>query len=152
MPFDWQTPLSYAISWFLQSAAVFSMMVFIAPMLSWLVGTCWLFIWLIDDITCELSRLNPINASNQRESKLNKRFFRIVQLHSDVNQLSVAIFEVFPLEAFSPRFRVHTKCIFLLRFVNDFNSIVEFITLSTFLWSISTVASSLLLFLGQLVE
>lgn len=39
-----------------------------------------------------------------------------------------------------------------LRLVNDFNSIIQFITLSTFLWSISTVASSLLLFLGQLVE
>lgn len=92
MPFNSNTPFIYLISWFLQSAAIFSIMVFITPTMCWLVGTCLLFTWLIEDITSELARLNPITSSNQHERDLKRQFFKIIQLHSDVRQLSAMQF------------------------------------------------------------
>lgn len=72
------------------------MMVFITPMLCWLVGACWLLTWLVEDITNALSQLNPTKMSNQRNRELNGRFFKIAHLYSNVKQLSeTKCFEAF---------------------------------------------------------
>lgn len=54
--------------------------------ISFLIGSCWLIVSFVNDITNDLPLLNVGGASNRNE--ITKRFCRIVEFYMDVKQLS----------------------------------------------------------------
>lgn len=57
-------------------------------LLCFLVGSCWIFIEITEDITKDLKHLKRNKETDRNNRKIKMRFFKIVQLFSDAKQLS----------------------------------------------------------------
>lgn len=55
------------------------------------IGSCWLFVSFAKDITSDLDLLNIAGKSNRSRLKIRERFCNIVQVHSNVKELSVKL-------------------------------------------------------------
>lgn len=88
LPFDWKTPLGYhfAVFWFF-SGTYFSMLAN-SPLISFMVGSCWLVITFINDLTNDLSELNANNARKINRQKIYKRFCNVIRQFCAIEQLS----------------------------------------------------------------
>lgn len=92
LPFDWHAPCGYLIAFLAQTIESFCTVYSACPILCIVVGSCWLFIAFVKDLTSELPVLNAaIKSADERQ--LNVNFCEIIKLYSDVKQLS----EVKPL-------------------------------------------------------
>lgn len=89
LPFDWETPLGYTVAFLIQSAAIFSILVGAVAAVCHLIGSCWMIVAFVEDISSELSTLNADeeeSCPNEREWK--ERVNNIIRLHSHVKGLS----------------------------------------------------------------
>lgn len=92
LPFDWKTPLGYLATLSLEFIGAFYTAMFLVAIACFLVGSCWLLISFIEDITSDLSLLTENNetsdGTSDGTSDVIVRFYEIVQFYSDVEQLS----------------------------------------------------------------
>lgn len=88
LPFNWKTPGGYFIALCAECIAVFVELFSSSTMLCFSVGSCWLFITIVRDITNDLTYLNcnKISASNIQTKKV--QFYHIIEFYSDAKQLS----------------------------------------------------------------
>lgn len=91
MPFNWKTPYGYFIAYVIVSCAAYCTFYCAYWVLCFLIGSCWLFVTIAEDITNDLKQLN-INedkVSHESRQKLQRRIIiNIVRLHVDATQLS----------------------------------------------------------------
>ena len=87
LPFDWKTPFGYLLAISAQAAGYFCICSNAPPVIGYMIGSCWLFISFIEDITTEFLLLNSSEASsNQNDKEFKENFCNIIQLYSDVKQ------------------------------------------------------------------
>lgn len=87
MPFDWKTPVGYAITMATQFGTWIFLLSSCSCILSFLVGVCWLFIALAEDIRKDIQNLNEERSNNAvLKTKLND----IIEFHCTAKQLSVS--------------------------------------------------------------
>lgn len=146
LPFTEATPLGYATAYLIQCAAMFSILVGVATAVCHLIGSCWLIVGFVEDISIELPTLNADDdeESCPNERELTERLINIIQLHSHVKQLSEIQFEI-DLKNYIKRF-TH------FRFRGTINEIYEFKALLIYMYTYSGVCTSLLILLTQSVE
>lgn len=87
LPFDWHTPFGYFIALFAQFTAAYAMLSGTSIFISFLFGSCWLFITIIRDITNDLMEFNCKQTSKSSEQNLKVQFHSIVELYVDGKQL-----------------------------------------------------------------
>lgn len=87
-PYKQMPPLGYLVSWLIEFMATFCLGCYIVPNLCLLIGTSWLMIAFVKDISDELLKLNIRRASHRHRWELKVRFCSVVQLYADVKQLS----------------------------------------------------------------
>lgn len=133
MPFDWKTPCGYIITCLVQFQAWFFLLANCSVVLVFLGGVCWIIMAFIDDIKNDFHRLNGIKRPVDLKFKVNS----INKFHSSVIQLSVISIILFMLE-------ITCYVQFFTRFVHDFSDIYEIIIIGYYLWSITTICSTLL--------
>lgn len=85
-PFDWRTPLGYVFAIIFVIIAGACTQIFISLILCFHVGFCWLIISFVKDITTDLNVLT--NQGGQSRKQLIKKFYEIMDLYSNVKQLS----------------------------------------------------------------
>lgn len=95
LPFNWRTPLGYLMALILQAASTYVTLLSVSPSIILLVGSCWILILFIHDITNDLSKLSAIkhdqllSSGKNTNGKIKRRFCKIVRNFSDVKELSV---------------------------------------------------------------
>lgn len=114
-----------------------------------MIGMIWLMIAFVKDFSDDLLKLHIRRASHQNRWKLKVRFRNIIQLHSEVKQLSQKRKK--PKSETNSEF-FSLSFFFSSRLFDDFNAILEFQLLILFLWSIFALCSSSLVLQLQLVE
>lgn len=72
----------------LELGAVYTMLFNALALFCFVVGSCWIFIEITEDITDDLKHLKRNKQTDRSNRKIKKHFFRIVQLFSDAKQLS----------------------------------------------------------------
>lgn len=84
-PFDWRTPSGYLMAWFAQCAGALTGGSIYTQFPNLVFGTCWLFIFIAEDITMEVDAFNvDVKRSlGRNRAKLTKRFCDMVQLYWD---------------------------------------------------------------------
>lgn len=85
-PFDWKTPVGYLVAWFSQFTAFCAAFSISIPNISFFFGSCWLFIFVADDITKDLSTFNAGKVKNGNRVVKLKRFCDIIQVYTDAKQ------------------------------------------------------------------
>lgn len=83
--FNWETPVGYLLGWLTLCAGCAAGAVPTFIFLSLVFGSCWLFIFIAEDITQDVAAFN-FTASNENQRELTKRFCDTVQIHSDAKQ------------------------------------------------------------------
>lgn len=54
-----------------------------------LVGSCWLFMFIVQDITMDLTNFNlNVQSNEENQGQMIQNFYVIIQLYSDAKQLS----------------------------------------------------------------
>lgn len=86
MPFDWKTPLGYPLAWIFQLAGGCSTFSMAILFVGFMVGSCWLFTFVADDITEDLKAFNSAEATNENRVEKLKRFYDIIEIYSDAKQ------------------------------------------------------------------
>lgn len=86
LPFDWRSPLGYPVAWLSQFVGGCVGYAIAIPFLSLFFDSCWLFIFVAEDITHDLTAFNSDQAENEMLVERLKRFCDIVQLYSDAKQ------------------------------------------------------------------
>lgn len=85
---NWKTPFGYLIEFFIQCGATYSVLFSTVTATCHLIGSCWIIVEFVRDISNELIELNDNTKSEHIECELKERLINIIQLHTDVNQLS----------------------------------------------------------------
>ncbi|XP_055306350.1 odorant receptor 94a-like [Sitodiplosis mosellana] len=114
LPFDWRTPIGYLIAYLGQFGTFFGILTLCCPAVCLYVGFCWLSMSFVRDIEQELSQLNESN-NKESLSHFHQRLKKIIQFHTDAKEL-----------------------------VYNFADIYKFPITPYYLWSVSTICSSLL--------
>lgn len=95
LPFDEKTLLYYAIAYLIECAALFSILVGAAAAVCHLIGSCWLIVAFVEDISIELPTLSiDDEESSPNEREWTERLINIIQLHSHIKQLSKSQIEI----------------------------------------------------------
>lgn len=154
LPFGWRTPLRYLIAVLPQAAGVFCIVFNVAPVVGFMFGTCLLVIAFIEDITGEFRALgaNAEMAKNYMATK--KRFCHILQLYSEVKQLShpKMMFDYLLNENQIDQIIAMLCSCFWYRFTDQFNVIYELIVFVFIAWCLVTICCDFLLLQSELVE
>lgn len=87
LPFDWKTPLGYLVAYFIVSVAAFCTFNCAYLFCCFLIGSCWLSVTMVTDITSDLDALNVSQITHDTRQKLTRCIINIVQFHSDAKQL-----------------------------------------------------------------
>lgn len=103
LPFNWKTPFGYLIAFSLEIASAYTMLFIALTALCLVVGSCWIFIGIVDDITNDLDRLNCNDETDHSEQCMKIRFFSTVQLYSDAKQLSSGVIKLQTMAIFSEK-------------------------------------------------
>lgn len=90
LPFNWRTPLGYIITLAAEYTSINSAVFGFTPIISFFIGSGWFAIWIVKDITNDLSALKVKKASsNKQKRELKEKFCYIVRFYSDARELSV---------------------------------------------------------------
>lgn len=96
-PFDWKTPFGYLLAWLAQCATAPTLGSIYIQFPNLLIGSCWLFIFIAEDVTQDVTAFNVIvkaTTANKNRVELTKRFSAMVQIYLDANQYAQE-FELF---------------------------------------------------------
>lgn len=86
-PLKWRTPFGYLVAFLIESGAAFAAISSFIPMLSFLSGSCLLFVSFIKDTTADLWLFN-VTDPKKSDNKVKVPFFNIIQMHSELKELS----------------------------------------------------------------
>lgn len=146
-PFDWMTPFGYLAALTVEGIVCISMPLMGAPSFCLLIGACILLSAFAKSIANDVVNFNAdFVALNQSNGALKSRFRTILQKFADAKQLSWKLPNAL-LQSFYKCFENFFNSFRLVDMVNDF---CEFIVFATFIWTLTTIASCLLIF--ELVE
>lgn len=147
-PFNWKTPLGYLVAWIIFILAEVCTLILFSLFLCFYVGFCWLIISFVKDIINELDVLTQATDGQQSDRKISETFNEIVDLYSNVRQLSGKNCE-------KPS-TTHAFCSVLFfhifRMVVKFNQVYRLLPPGFVLWCVSTICIELLLVQLELVE
>lgn len=141
MPFDWKTPSRYVITCSIQFVAWLFLLTNCSCILVFLGGVCWMLLALVEDMGEDLRSLNNIDCG---PAELKRKFYDIIQFHSTIMQLSQILVVYFNSTC--------KKLLFSIRFAYDFSYIYEIIITGYYLWSVSTICSTLLVIHIEMVK
>lgn len=85
-PFDWKTPFGYAAAWSLQFVGGCGVFTIEMPFFTFFFGSCWLFVFIADDITRDLVAFNKGEVVNKNRAEKVTRFCDIIRIYSDAKQ------------------------------------------------------------------
>ena len=88
LPFDWKTPFGYVIATIFITIATFAVLYALTLTLSFYASSCFLFNSFAKDITNNLSVLIVVEQSHRSHRHLKEYLCKIIQLNSNVKQLS----------------------------------------------------------------
>lgn len=83
VPFNTNTPRGYLFLLLIELAGLFCSLLSFVPTLCVFIGSCWIFMSIVEDITDDLNLLNVGGASE------TERFLHMVTTYLDVRQLSI---------------------------------------------------------------
>lgn len=86
-PFNEKTPIGFLFQSIFQFAESFFWIIVTLTALSFLLGSCWLFMSFSEDIKNDLSVFN-IKRSKQTSAQVKRKFRKIVKVFSSVHELS----------------------------------------------------------------
>lgn len=87
-PFDWKTPHGYLVAYLSDCVGCVSLASAFIQFLNLLIGSCWLFIYIADDITSDLAAFNADieTTEHNRAVELLTRLCDIIRIYSDAKQ------------------------------------------------------------------
>lgn len=88
-PFNWKTPLGYAITFSIQFGAWTFLLKLCCCILCFFGGVCWLLIAFIEDINSDIKNLNKIKRIRENDMKFSQQLVKIIHFHSTAKQLSL---------------------------------------------------------------
>lgn len=90
LPWNWKTPLGYSLGFFLEGCALLFSTLLSITIICFFVGSSWIIITFVGDITKDLKYLNidKPNDSNEHHTAAQQPFYNIVKLYADVKELS----------------------------------------------------------------
>lgn len=115
-----------------------------------MIGSCWLFRAFIEDITSVLHVFDAEKIQNGNHTKNKERFCKIIQLYSDVKELSDEYYIQLEFRS-THNFTLHFNLI-IVRFVIYFNQIYEFLVFIFIGWSLLAICSILIVLNAELVK
>lgn len=95
LPFNQKTPIGYLSLSLFNIIGMFCLIFTSVPILCLLIGSCWLFICFANDITNDLQWLSiggTTKLKRRRMKEVMDRLCKIVQIHSDLKQLSEMLY------------------------------------------------------------
>lgn len=137
-PFEWKTPFAFAIACLIQCPTIYYLMLTGCCCIDFLIGPCMMFITFAKDIK---RNLNFLDKNKQNCAIVLKHLRAFVQFHVQIEQLST--------NDHHTEIKLKSFC---FRFFFDFIEMTEFIHTSFFLWSITTICSTLLMLQNGIVE
>lgn len=152
LPFNWKTTSGYLIAYVGQVVVSFCTVYLSSPVLSFIIGSCWLFGAFINDIKNDLIAFNGIESTNTNQVEIKKQFCQIVQLYSDVKQLSETNKKIPKNSPFLSILRATFDVYFVYRLIAKYNTIYEFITIAFFIWGLLTMSSTMLVIQTVIVK
>lgn len=113
--------------------------------LGFLIASCWLLVTIAEDISKDVKLLDGVETPKEHR----KIFFELLDYYIDARQLSEMIY-----------FRIEQKFVkshliqfkFFHRYVEDFCDIFRIIITAIFLWTLSTIGSSLVVLQTEIVK
>lgn len=99
LPFDIKSPGGYFLAALIETISAFYTNMLLISIACPFIGSSWLIISFLKDITTDLTHLKVGKLSDHKNRrKLHRHFCRILQLHSDTKQLSIELFMNFTHE------------------------------------------------------
>lgn len=98
LPFDWKTPIGYLFALAAESVSAHSALFCFTPIISFFVGSAWLIICSLEDISNDLTELNGSKTSNKNPDEVKEHFCHVIRFYSDARQLSRTFHLSFPLQ------------------------------------------------------
>lgn len=96
LPFDWRTPHGFILAFLYEVITDTVASLTYVPLISFFVGSCWLFIAFVRDITDDLFILYKNVKSRKNNIALTKQFCKIVKIYSNTKELSEVWFNPMP--------------------------------------------------------
>lgn len=140
-PFDANTPVGFFVAVLFEGISIFAECCFFTPIICVFIGSCWSIVTFLKYTARNISHLKKRKILHLNDEILIERFHNFVRFHAEVVELSgQSIF-----------LQCHEMCdlnsnIHIFRLTGEFNDIHEFVIVSIFLYGLSTVASSLIVF------
>lgn len=91
MPFNWRSHCGYWIALLLEVVTALPLSFTISTIMAFLIGSCWLSISFVVDLTHELTHFDSFVSevsTKSDETKLKEELWKIIQLNSKTKQLS----------------------------------------------------------------
>lgn len=88
LPFNWRTPLGYAIAELTEFISYVSLLSCVLQTLFFYAASLWLIIKFTEDIANDLESLNVGGRSEQSRLRKRKQLCKIIEMHSNLKQLS----------------------------------------------------------------
>lgn len=88
LPYNSKTPLGYACTMLGMFTTSYASLMINSPLMSFMVGACWLIITFVKDIGNDLYELNTKQARKINREKFKKRFCNIIRQFCVIEQLS----------------------------------------------------------------
>ena len=148
MPFNCKTPLGLAFYLITVSPSTFCILFCAVPSTCFFIGSGWLLISFAKNMRNDLSHFNAVASSRRHRAEVKGSFCQIIQIYSDVKELSDIVFN---LVVNGIKF-IFIKFLTLFRIVGEFNVVYEYKILALFLWTLLSIASSLIVFQIELVK
>lgn len=90
VPYSWKTPYGYFFMLVTAAIDCFCTTSACTATICLIIGSSWVLITVAKDITNKLVHLSTIiDSSNTNERQINKQFYKIVELFSNLKELSV---------------------------------------------------------------
>lgn len=88
LPFDYKTPFGFLLLSFVQIPWAFCIVFSAVPVISFFIGSCWLFTSFVKDVTNDLHQLNLAGKSKRGRMNVKERFCNLVQVYTNLKELS----------------------------------------------------------------
>lgn len=146
--------MGYLAAWFGESAGTAAIIFAIIPFFNYLFGSCYLFIFIADDITKDLRTFNTAvaastetkssNASNRAE--LINQFCAVIQFYADAKEYAFELVYRHNLWSTMKYFYLLFRCI------GAFNHIYKYSLFAFFVWIMLLLSSALVAIQFLIVE
>lgn len=88
MPFDWKTPIGYLVMLVYQLFMLIFICVNCSCILCFIIGVCLVLMLVVKDIERDFNIQNVCENANDDQMKLRKKFYNVIQFHSNTKQFS----------------------------------------------------------------